>query len=526
MADQREVCVADLSTLPRELQALLKPARNPSEFTVPSWEPWMTRKLARFVQARVQAGGGDTFSTTILGVRHSHAGEPSLIVSSFYPEPKKEFWETARAVILRFGFVQGGHAIITSVNANAKREIVYKDTPGVELGDVLAPRVKVSPYALELGHRSPVKLRIEAQARSVSLLPDSVSPEEIRFVEKLPFIVTRQGLKAEGLLKLDEESDPLPVKVRLEHHKQGGYAARIEEISPAAKKALIGFIDDGWVSKARVRKRRAREEREREHETMTTDLDSLLKPHDFLLSPDEGWRTKLANLDIKVRQIAEPDIDYVMERVTTERCDVILADADLWGKLAPELGRALHFDLDSRKLPLIWFADEDNWFREQFPRALVGLGAYDLVDRGLSKEELALRLGWATKRNTLGEGDIPIALLSPSRRMQYRMGLALRRKDLTIHKAMEMRNPLASLNEIRPQWIVVDGVSIGDAYDSILEACLNWRDKHRKCKGIFLMARFPDPEKVPKWKEKGLTDVLIYDHDVEELARRVFYRLT
>lgn len=514
--------MAQLQAIPERFAPFLKSSKRPGEFHVKDWTKWFARPLARFARLNIAAGAGLKFASQMLTVRTTRSGIATLIIDQLQPDPPEKIEKKPLAMIGKFGFVEGGCVVMTSFNATMKREVRYKEIAGVEVDEIGIPRVTLMPYMLELTEEEhQVQFAVQLEGKWVRIEPNGLSIEAVRFKgdTRLPFRHDR-AMTLKASLKLEPEAPALPMVVQVVPGQGMDFLAKIVKILEAGRSMIESHVDQTWLERAKVIRRRQKEQDRHERESAKdTSINSLIQRHHYLLSEDESWEQKLRGMG-KVRRLPDADIDYVIDTMGKDRCDVIVADADFWGEKAVDLMKALHFDPELRKIPVFWIASQDWVLDEEQRRFLVGLGAFDLMDRTIPSDELEQRLDWAVRGEEIGKGPGTV-IISPSTRQQYRLGQALYRRGMKAVKVTTMDNPLSALNKARPTAVIVDGVSIGPAADQLLQACLNWRNKGGRQKYVFFLTQFVDPTRVHKWKEQGLSDILLYDHSVEEPAARI-----
>ncbi len=516
--------MATVQFLPETLRPFLKLSKDKNYFILDEWDKWFSMDPFEHAKVFITASGNVRFTSRIEEVHFTRSGIPSLLLESFVPEPEKKFFKQQPTVLVRTGFVCGGYAIMSSFQANAAREFNYNNSSVVEIANVFYPKVTLSPYLLKLPIRHDFILRYEIEGEKSKVKPDSISIDQIVVPNAIDseLAISHPEL-VEAVLYIGEDVEvPLIIEQVLSSETEGTFLYK-SKVQTGYEK-IAEHIDIQWEQKSRNIAKRERDAKKRELEIISGKyMQTLNKTHFFYLGENSKWDHELEKLG-NLRTIPDLDIEYILKEMLEDRCDIIVADADLWRELSIDLTKAIKDVKELAKTPLFWIGERQNPYFGAKRFQLLNIGAFDFFSSDINMPFFSQKIDWALHNRELGEGE-PLVIISPDNQQLYKLGFALQKRGIKIIKSTSKDNPLVELKEHEPKWIIIDGGGIGKGFDVILEACLNWNKRRKNKVDIFLLANYVHPNRALGWIESGLTDILIRSDSIDKIVKRVHERI-
>lgn len=427
-------------------------------------------------KSAILAPGKVQYSTRILGIIEKISDEPSLFTSEFTPDPPRDFWEKKPAVILNHAFVQTGHVIVTQFHTNIRREMNFKGQGGVELIEIFKPRVYLKTFHFPVPRDLEIELRFSLHGREFEVKPYEIAVDSFHIEGTFPKVSDKHGQSVENaFVKWESEYGDVPVRLSIRAIDRNRFGLKILDFPENRLQEFIELIDRIWLDRATLEYNREQESKERALKDMTRSyIKTLNKTHFFLLSPDDKWKQRMKRYGV-VRTLEDLDIPYIIQQIAEDRCDILVLDLEHWKDLGIDLMTEFAKDKNLQKIPVLCIMYDNSRFGSN-SLTYLAKGVYDIFSHDISQHDLDKIMIWMGRDTEYGNGDA-LVIISPSARNQYRLGITLYREGIKIVKSMSLDNPISTLNQYLPRWVLIDGVAIGKGFDMILVPCLRWATK-------------------------------------------------
>ncbi len=518
--------------IPESLRPHLQGPDSEGVITVRNPTAWFNRTFAKIGPLKLVRTGGKSYSTVIISTKEEKRDKKEtivMVVDAPSPEPEEDFWQEGQPMLARLSFVEAGFRVSTSFHVKIGKMLEIDDLAALELVDIENVRVGLSAHYISLSTRGGTEMGMMWRNTWQELIPTKMCLTRVSFRAKLAGDIGAEGyIPQKASIKLVKRGPEIPIQFKAERKGVGEYEAVIEKVDVGGLNRIALFIEQHWRRQAeKLRLGRARykkpshDEQVGESPTKEDVMADMFKPHFLLLSDDELWRERLAEIGV-VNAYEALDPEKINTILENERCDLIIADADLWDIEALNLSQSLRSHFKFRDFPLFWVAGPDNVFTSGGGLDLIDLGAFDFFDRVIEDEDLMTRVEWATKGKQLGEGESAI-ILSPDKRLRYRLGIMLRAEGVRVLPFASFDNPGAFLTRNKARWILLDSVGHGRSYDSMLRRILAWKKNQKEDVevDIFLLAQIIQPEEAMNWMKAGVSDIIILDPSLRDTAEQL-----
>jgi hypothetical protein len=512
-------------TIPDTIKPFLKSSKVKGVFDVKNPADWLNRRFAKLGPLRVTLGSGETkiqFSSKILGI-HKAKNNLTLIVDNFVPPPPAELFTKPRQVTAHLVYVEWGYEVSTIFKALVLRKVTVKGNPAVQLGKIEDVRVSLGVHVSSLAKTSNVELGLFVRGQFVEGVATKISLNKIWFRAPLPDDFRDEGLTIDkASLKLGEAGETLMFSLQAFPERGGGYEGRVLSMEHISK--LANFIEQRWTNQAsRLAAGQQKSDlgggRSGTVDASKRKVDDYLKPHYFLLGDDQEWVERLNKFGICV-PVPEKDTDQVLAKLDEKRCDVIIGDADYWDTDALVLAQLLRSHEKFSQVPLLWIASQENIFAENNGQDLIDLGAFDFLDRTTAEDVLKRKFFWASSKSELiGDGPV-LAVVSQDNRQQYRLGMALEMKGISIVKVNTHETGiLAKLLEYDVRWVLIDTVEFDGDVEKMIRGVSEWANRGDDPKTVFLLEVGMSEDEKKLWTAQGVRAVIPYDPSMSEIRK-------
>jgi DNA-binding response OmpR family regulator len=252
--------------------------------------------------------------------------------------------------------------------------------------------------------------------------------------------------------------------------------------------------------------------------------EHVAKPKILFLGDGSAWEEKIKPFaDLKQFEFDSPK--EVIARIAKERCDLIIADADMGMKNIFAMAVELKLNSDLNDTPIFWLANSENKNIEQEKAILMESGAFDYIERDIEAESLESLVRWTLAQSVIGEGD-ELIILGKDMKSNYQLGLNLVKSELKVLQDYKLENPIDTLNQSEATWILINAKGMGESYKSILNSSLIWtKKKSHKCYVFLLAESLLQPEEEQRWARAGISDIFIYDTNIKSISKRIIERM-
>ncbi|MFH0882312.1 MAG: hypothetical protein V2A56_04935 [bacterium] len=514
------------SRLSNSLQRLLSRGEEGSVGNE-DWIAWLTSPLARKGHLTLTRAGEEVFTSLPLAAHRDGNGGIVLIVDSLLPTPSEEFWHEPVTLHGRLVAFEDGIEQIVTFTASVGERIEHESRPAVELINLLDLERTAHEFVADLSGSRTIELGLIWFGEWVSVQPSRVSISRIFFDETLDGEIGPDGYAVpKATLKIEADGPEVPVRLQLLRARGHGHEAVIEKIDGVARQKLAGIVEETWRVASGLSQRREKSQQEIGYRSRDHDvLAEAFTPRTVLLGTDKRWKELLRELG-EVTVVSSTDLDAVSEAVSETRTDLILGDADLWGRDAVRVERLLRSVAKFRTIPRLWISSEpEQSYADgdaEKSRDLVDFGAWDLLNRNSSDQEAHHRLRWAISGDALGEGTTAL-LVSTDSRMRYRLALGVASPSLRLIAFSRREGLLPTLEKRKPRWVLLDANSFEVEVDSMLNATLNWAGT-AKAK-VIVLSRGASQAQVTKWMKAGASDIVLTDPSLRQAVERLQHRL-
>jgi len=491
------------------------------------WLAWLASPLARKGHLSLTRAGEEAFTSLPLTARQDGNGGIVLIVDALLPTPAEEFWHEPVTLHGRLVVFEDGIQQIVTFTASVGERIEHEGRPAVELINLLDLERTAEEFVAELSETQDIELGMIWFGEWVSVHPSRISISRVFFDETLEGDIGSDGYAVpKATLRIEADSPEVPIRLQLFRSRGHGHEAVIEKIDGVARQKLAGIIEEIWRVSSGLSQRRAAGARDVGYVFRERDaLAEAFTPRTVFLGSDSRWKDILRELG-EVAVVPATDLDDVSDAVSKTRTDLIVGDADLWGKDAVKVERLLRSVSKFRNIPRLWiasrpeesFVDRD----EDKTRDLVDYGAWDLLERDTEDREAQHRLHWAVSGDALGEGTTAL-LVSTDSRMRYRLALGVSSPSLRLIAFTRREGLIPALEKRKPRWVLIDANSFEVEVDSMLDAALHWAGTARA--KVIVLSRGASQAQVAKWMKAGATDIVLTDPSLRQAVERLQHRL-
>lgn len=507
--------------------------RQASDSQENHWVDWFTGEKAKAVDLHLYHAGVETYQTQILDAKvvtqASEADESTfhpeltLVTDRLLPTPEPDFWKESASLEGKLIFIEDGVEVTTTFKA--KPAGIMEDGEGelTELSPITDIQVASKEFIAELTPKFGVELGLVWFGEWRNFHPQRMTISRFIFEADLEDLIGPDGYAVpKASVKLEPGGPEIPVRLQLFKRKHELYEAKLEKIDPIAHQKLTSIIEEIWMIGAGLSQRKMDKPEESEVSYMTREHDALaeaFQPHIVYLGSDKEWIERLEELGV-VNILTTPDLDEIPPLCVEKRCDLVVAESELWGQDAIQVERLLRATSKTRDIPRVWI-EADFRKQDQLPEIL-DYGAFHTVPRNEKKAVSHEWMRWAFGGEVYGWGE-PIALFTKDKRLRFRLPIILATAKYRIAVMDHPEGFLPFLTDYRPSYVMFDIESFGEDARVILNTLLRW-SMQADIKIINLVRGAP-PELIYTWLQQGVSDIVIKDASLNEAAMRILARM-
>lgn len=435
------------SRLQSSLSRLLR--RKEEGTPLPESAAWFSSQPARRGRLELNRAGEEKYLSSLLDVRADEDGALTLNVDRLLPTPHDSFWHEPVSLLCTLTAFDAGPEEIATFQAVVGERIDHHGREAVELTRISDFERETREYVATPGPGHGVELSFVWYGSWLDVRAKRITVSRLFFDAELAEFTSADGYSiTQAMLKLGAGTSGAPVRLHITRGRSGEYEAELEKIDGVAKQKLVAIIEEIWRTEAGLSSRRM--ERGRGEvgylKRDASAIEEVTQPQIVLLGEDKRWEALLGELG-RVIELADCEPEVVSDTVASNRCDLIVGDADRWGAKAVAVERLLRSVARYRSIPRVWFTSEpvgEAWEKsdvvldtagvdgertrdgeqesdaEDAPLDHVDFGAFDLIGREMDGEQVLRRLRWALGANAFGRGEGVLLVTQDARALPYR----------------------------------------------------------------------------------------------------------
>ncbi|MFC2170466.1 hypothetical protein ACFLQJ_00645 [Calditrichota bacterium] len=518
--------------------SIASPYQNTPRSYPSDWVKWFKNPLLLQGKLTLVRAGEDTFATQVLDAS-SEGKELFIVVDRLLPlpdfDPEKETVQFHATQI----YFDSGVQVTTGFRAVYGGNTEHGHYEAVKLEQVRDLEVDSVEYVATLTDNFGIKLSLFFMGEWINIDPAQASVNRLFFNADINAKIGVDGLAVpKALLVLEKGGAKIPVQFQLFRDQAQGFSAKIEKMDSLARAKLVSIIEEIWKIECGLASRGRQETggavgyRSQQHDIHA----EAFEPHIYFLGENEEWIERLSEKGIVESSMLD-DPREVLENILGKRCDLVVADADLWGEKAVEVERILRSKAKIRDIPRFWIADDplkpldivqgETIVEEQaeVKRDLLDYGAFEILQRSEWSDAIELKFDWAMG----GSEEIDnikynnrhgiTALITANSRLRYRIGLTLLEEKLRFEIISRTDRLLSRIEDSGADKVALDMDTLGVSPENILELLL--KQARRGNFRVMLLVRAVVGEKLFKWMKAGVSDIAILDASSRQTAVRV-----
>jgi|GEM_PF-3939615 len=515
--------------LPSAIKKQLIQSSGKGIYEVKYPEEWFGDERAKLGKLVFKAKDGSEHPTFIQGVRDQSKKLCSLFVD-IHPKNKDKY--SGKLVSGTHEFVTGGLLIQSTFKVKniGSGKLLGREALMINIHNI---SVTINVISVEIPEKEVLNLKYRIRNKWYDAKVKSLSLAHINIISKLdPTIIGEGRFVEKASLKKGNGYTFEPIKVFLQPGKENGeFIAVIRKIRQMGLKQIASIVDKIWkfnaLNEYKIKNQPAskKSKNEKHEHIKTAELaDHIYTPRVIFLGDSKDWEQKVSSF-AEIKQYGIDNSRDTVGIISKERCDIIIADADMGMKNIFSFAVELKLNTDLQNTPIFWIANSENENLEQEKAILMESGAFDYLERDMDSESLESIIRWTLNQNVIGEGE-ELVLLGRDLRSNYQLGLELVKGKLRVSQDSKLDNPIDTLNQSEASWILINSRGMGDSYKPILNSSLIWtKKKSHKCHVFLLSETLLQPEEEQRWARAGISEIFIYDTNVKTIAERIVQRM-
>ncbi|MBD3167054.1 hypothetical protein GF324_10675 [bacterium] len=506
--------------LPSSLNRLLRRREDAASDDPTHWIEWFSNDALRKGRLDLVRTDEETYATQVLRAETDETGALRLLADRLMPVPDFEEGEAVSLHGTLIHFEEG--LIITTTFSCAPGETVeFEDGEARYLVDLRDLKVESKEYLATIS---------EARAMEIGMIwmgDWKQAPVLQCTITKLMFDAEIEGrIHADGYavprasVTLEPNGPDVPIKARLHRSRNPEFTAVIEKIDAIAKAKLSSIIEEIWRLDTGMQKPPIREKKEQVgyRDQIKDHLAEAFDPHILYMGRTDAWRVRL-QAHGQVMMLTSTTLDTVRERLREiQRCDLVVADAEVWGIEAERAERLLHSTQQFRDVPRLWLGKPSRALPD-----LRGFGAYDMIDPNEGIDAFNGRIDWALRGDSIGEGLV-VLLVTENRRIRYFFGLGLAGQHRRVYYYPKKGGLLDQCRKLRPMWVLLDVDLFRRDMETVLPPVSKWCEENGA--ELILLARGGlSQEQALQWVMLGAKDLVVLDAAMVQAIGRLRTRI-
>ncbi len=511
------------SNIPEALRKLFSRSRESDEPVQSVWLDWLNDPTVQEGRLTLVRAGEDSFVTQVLNARLDANNLLFLVVDRLLPSPDYGENET----VLFHGKLQhmdAGVEVTTTFIAKLGEPVLHEGDEALELHEIDNLDVESREYVAAFGDAHGVALSLFWQGEWVTVWPEQGTITRFMFDARLDGTIGIDGVAVpKSTVSLGDDSPESPIQLQLIRRPSPSFEVLIEKIDGPLKAKLASIIEEIWRIERGLQAPTGPSSKSLVGymDINETSMDEALEIQILLLASGENARIRFVSIG-KVRQYSGREPKQVVEDVLNQRTDIIIGDSHHWGPDAVQVERLLRAHSKTRFLPRFWLGDP--YKDPENGLDILDYGAFGTFNDQTPQTEIEECLHWSIGKSNLEAGLPKVAFLSADPRIKYRLGLAIMDSGFDPLTVTSDEAVLAEVEEMRPDWIVLDKDGFPAFFETVLEALIH-RSKFQRHK-IILLCRSARRGELIEWLKMGVKDIILLDASLRNASKRMHQRLT